>query len=90
MQTPDDHWNICTETAIKAKSMAGYSTYSRKMTQNKFLEGVGRPEVVDDWDQRLLMTTLLLEREARKITLIQVAEKDQVRNIVRCFFSDVT
>ena len=55
------------------------------MTQNKFLEGVGRPEVVDDWDQRLLMTTLLLEREARKITLIQVAEKDQVRNIVRCF-----
>ena len=81
IQTPDDHWSISTETAIKAKSMAGYSTCSRKMTQNKFLERFGRPEVVDDWDQRMLVTTLVVEREARKITLIQVAEKDQVSNI---------
>ena len=44
-------------------------------------------KVVDDWDQRMLVTTLLLvEREARKITLIQVAEKDQVSNIVIWFF----
>ena len=41
--------------------------------------------VVDDWDQRMLVTTLLVEREARKITLIQVADKDQVSNIVRWF-----
>ena len=86
MQTPDDHWMISTETAIKAKSMAGYSTCSRKMTQNKFLERFGRPELVDDWDQRMLVTTLMVEREARKITLIQVAEKDQVSNIERWLF----
>ena len=66
--------------------MAGYSTCSRKMTQNKLLEGVARPEVVDDWDQKMLVTTLLVERGARKITLLQDAEKDQVSNIVRCFF----
>ena len=60
-------------------------TCSRKMTPNKFLEGVARPKVVDDWDQRMLVTTLLVEREARKITLIQVADKDQVSNIVRWF-----
>ena len=42
--------------------------------------------MVDDWDQRMLVTTLLVERDARRITLIQVAEKDQVRNIVRCFY----
>ena len=56
------------------------------MTQNKFLEGVPKPELVDDWDQRMLVTTPLLEREAKRITLIQVAEKDQVSNIIRWLF----
>ena len=56
------------------------------MTQNKFLEGVPRPELVDDWDQRMLVTTLLLEGEAKRIILIQVAEKDQVSNIIRWLF----
>ena len=50
------------------------------MTQNKFLEGVPKPELLDDWDQRLVVTTLIRDRVARKITLLQVAEKDQVRN----------
>ena len=78
LQTPDEHWKIGSETAIKAKSVAGYSTSNGKMTQNKFLEGVPRPELVDDWDQRLVVTTLLVDRVAREIILIQVAEKDQV------------
>ena len=50
------------------------------MTQNKYLEGVPKPELLDDWDQRLVMTTLSMDRQARKITLLQEAEKDQVRN----------
>ena len=60
--------------------MVGYSTCNRKMTQNKYLEGVPKPELLDDWDQRLVMTTLSMDRQARKITLLQEAEKDQVRN----------
>ena len=60
--------------------MVGYSTCNRKMTQNKFLEGVPKPELVDDWDQRLVVTTLSLDRVGKKIILVQVAEKDQVMN----------
>ena len=41
--------------------------------------------MVDDWDQRMLVTTMLVERDAMRITLIQVAEKDQVSNILRWF-----
>ena len=40
---------------------------------------------MDDWDQRMLVTTLPVEREARRIILLQVAEKDQVSNIGRGF-----
>ena len=61
--------------------MVGYSTCNRKMTQNKFLEGVPKPELVDDWDQRLVVTTLSLDRVGKKIILVQVAEKDQVKNM---------
>jgi len=76
-KTPDEHWEIGFETGIKAKSVVGYSTCNRKMTKNKFLEGVPKPELVDDWDQRLVVTTLSLDQVAKKLILIQTAEKDQ-------------
>ena len=77
MQELDKHWRIMTETAIKAKSIKGYSTYNRKLTENKFKPGTSKPELGEDWDQRLLMSTLTREDEGR-IMLDQVAEKDQV------------
>ena len=78
LKTPDDHWKFTSETAIKAKSVTGYSICNTKVTQNKFLEGVPKPEVVDDWDQRLITTTFLLDRDTLSIILLQKAEKDQV------------
>ena len=83
IQTPDEHWEIGFETGIKAKSVVGYSTCNRKMTKNKFLEGVPKPELVDDWDQRLVVTTLSLDQVAKKLILIQTAEKDQVKIRIR-------
>ena len=41
-QTPDEHWRISSETAIKARSVTGYSTCNRKMILNKYLEGEAR------------------------------------------------
>ena len=38
-QTPDEHWRISWETAIKARSVSGYNTCNRKMILNKFFEG---------------------------------------------------
>ena len=67
-----------TETAIKAKSMKGYATYNRKLTENKFKPGSPKPELGEDWDQRLLISTLTREQEGNRIVLDQFAEKDQV------------
>ena len=67
-----------TETAIKAKSMKGYATYNRKLTENKFKPGSSKPELGEDWDQRLLISTLTREQEGKRIVLDQFAEKDQV------------
>ena len=39
--------------------------------------GEGKPELVDDWDQRLVVTTLTAPENGR-LVLNQVAEKDQV------------
>ena len=84
-----------TETAIKAKSIKGYSTYNRhyswkiihksgiilrKLTENKWKPGCPKPELGEDWDQRLVVTTLMREEEGGVITLVQEAEKDQVRD----------
>ena len=85
-----------TETAIKAKSIKGYSTYnrynrnhswktnqessSRKLTENKWKPGCPKPELGEDWDQRLVVTTLMREEEGGIIKLVQEAEKDQVRD----------
>jgi len=76
-QELDKHWRIVTETSIKAKSVKGYATYNRKLTENKWKSGVPKPELVEDWDQRLVVTTLSRNPDGGALELSQVAEKDQ-------------
>jgi len=75
-EEPDKQWRISTETLIRAKSVKGYRTNNRKWTENKFKAGEPKPELVDDWDQRLVVTTLTVNNEGTIITLDQAAEKD--------------
>jgi len=77
-QEVDKQWRISTETVIKAKSIRGYRTSNRKWTENKFKVGEGKPELLDDWDQRLVVTTVALEEDGSRLCLHQVAEKDQM------------
>jgi len=77
-QEVDKQWRISTETVIKAKSIRGYRTSNRKWTENKFKVGEGKPELLDDWDQRLVVTTLTLEEDGSRLCLHQLAEKDQM------------
>jgi hypothetical protein len=41
--------------------------------------GEHKPELLDDWDQRLVVTLMEVNEEGTKLTLKQMAEKDQVR-----------
>ena len=66
------------ETSIKAKSIKGYATYNRKLTENKWKPGEAKPELGEDWDQRLLVTTLARMSDGKCLELRQIAEKDQV------------
>ena len=81
---------------IRAKSNKGFKTRVWKVTQNKFQLEVERPELVDDWDQRLLMSILSWNMKANRLTLLQVAEKDQGKPSVislhelRFFFCSVS
>ena len=54
-------------------------TNNRKWTENKFKCGSARPELVDDWDQRLVVTTLAVNEEGTRLSLDQLAETDQVQ-----------
>ena len=38
-----------------------------------------KPELLDDWDQRLVITTLEVNQEGSRLELNQIAEKDQVK-----------
>lgn len=80
-QELDKRWRIVTETAIKAKSMKGYATYTRKLTENKYKPGEAKPELVEDWDQRFLVTTLSMKPNeggiGSHLLLEHLAEKDQ-------------
>ena len=60
--------------------MRNVESFSRKLTENKWKPGCAKPELGEDWDQRLVVTTLLRDEEGGGITLVQEAEKDQVRN----------
>ena len=35
-----------------------------------------KPEVVEDWDPRVVVTTLSCSQEGDRVTMVQVAEKD--------------
>ena len=58
--------------------MRGYSTYSRKLTENKWKAGEPKPELGEDWDQRLVITALTRHNQGNVLELNQAAEKDQV------------
>ena len=60
--------------------MRGYSTYNRKLTENKWKAGTAKPELVEDWDQRMVITTLTRDQQGNVIELHQAAEKDQVHH----------
>ena len=47
--------------------------------------GEPKPELLDDWDQRLVVTTVKVNEEGTSLTLKQMAEKDQVRFILQYF-----
>ena len=79
MQELDKQWRICYETIIRAKSLKGYRTSVWKVTENKFQLEVERPELLDDWDQRLVVSTLSRDLTGTRLTLLQTADKDQVR-----------
>ncbi|XP_023333346.1 uncharacterized protein LOC111705120 [Eurytemora carolleeae] len=79
-QELDKRWKISVETSIKAKSVNGYSTFSTKVTENKFKVGEPTPELVEDWDQRFIVSTL--SREEGRLQLEQVAEKDQENSLL--------
>ena len=78
MQELDKQWRIRYETIIRAKSIKGYNTRAGKVTENKYQLEVERPELLDDWDQRFVMSTLSMDHATTRLTLVQVAEKDQV------------
>ena len=94
-QEEDRQWRIVNETLIKAKSVRGYRwvrgvspslsdnllvrTNNRKWTENKFKCGEAKPELLDDWDQRLVVSTLFVNEDGTRLSLDQVAETDQVR-----------
>jgi len=80
----DKQWKILTETSIKAKSIRGYRTRNYKMTANKFIPGEAKPELLEDWDPRIVVTTLTHDYDdveangegVDRLILDQVAEKD--------------
>ena len=51
------------------------------LPQNRFLEGEEKPEVLDDWDQRLVVSRLEKELDGRGLRLTQLAHRDQVNGV---------
>ena len=47
------------------------------MTENKYQLEVEKPELLDDWDQRFVISTLSRDLQTNRLTLVQTAEKDQ-------------
>ena len=63
---------------IRAKSIKGYTTRAGKLTENKFQLDIEKPELLEDWDQRFVFSTLSRDESGARLTLQQVADKDQV------------
>ena len=47
------------------------------MTENKYQLEVEKPELLDDWDQRFVISTLSRDLQTNRLTLVQTADKDQ-------------
>ena len=52
------------------------------MTENKYQLEVEKPEFLDDWDQRFVISTLSRDLQANRLTLVQSADKDQATLII--------
>jgi hypothetical protein len=76
-QTIDKCWQIKTETVIKAKSATGYRVSTPKVTQNKFRLDEPKLELGEDWDQRVLLSKLSMSPDGNRLTLKQIADKNQ-------------
>ncbi|CAB4059100.1 unnamed protein product [Lepeophtheirus salmonis] len=72
----DRRWKIMSEKSIKAKSLRGFLSRNFKLVSNKFVSGEPKPECLDDWDQRMVVSTLTLEEDGNKLVITQIAEKD--------------
>jgi len=76
----DLHWKILTETSVKARSIRGYKSKNFMMTGNKFLPKEPKPELLEDWDPRIVVTNLTFDETGgegkERLILDQVAEKD--------------
>ena len=60
----------------------------RKLTENKLAVGVPQPELLEDWDQRFVTTTLTRGDGGNRIIMQQVADKDEVSHgATRCVIS---
>jgi len=79
-KTIDECFQIKMETVIKAKSATGYRTSTPKVTQNKFREDEARIELLEDWDQRVLLSTLTRSPDGNRLTLAQQADQNQKYN----------
>ena len=66
---------------IRAKSIKGYTTRAGKVTENKFQLDIEKPEIVEDWDQRFVYSTLTRDESGARLTMQQIAEKDQVSEV---------
>eukprot|EP00094_Tigriopus_californicus_P001748 TCALIF_01690-PA protein Name:"Protein of unknown function" AED:0.00 eAED:0.00 QI:104/1/1/1/1/1/3/324/270 len=79
----DHAWKVLTETSIKAKNVKGFKCRNYKMTSNKFHPEQPKPELLDDWDPRLVVTTVTLEDHDtydKVLVMDQIAEQDQRHN----------
>ena len=72
---------------IRAKSIKGYTTNAGKVTENKFQLDIEKAELVEDWDQRFVYSTLSRDESGRRLTMQQIAEKDQVFEIGKFFIN---
>lgn len=68
-QDPDNRWTIMQETTVKAKSSYFGNTKIRKTTLNKFRPKSPCMEMVEDYDTRMLETTLVVEGGNRLILM---------------------
>jgi len=76
----DLRWKILSETSVKARSIRGYKAKNFMMTGNKFSHKEPKPELLEDWDPRVVVTTMTFDESGgeghERLILDQVAEKD--------------